>query len=294
MHGKAFFFLVLLILAAVLPYLLADDRWLADAEAWFTKTKTTLASDAGGSRPATFETPLPPPATRTQSAAIVAEGPATIYGTKPASLQSVDAVNATAEASLAEFGLPAGRKLDVPHLLGPPVLPLEHLLSFNVTPEWISGNWQRVTTRVAELDLQGWRVPIAIGSGPQTIAGSTTYFFDSHRQLQRIMLHGYAADPSELINLAASRFQMRRIPSPTDDLYTASVEGRTIGALRVKYAPVAESASEKRSEVLMELNRQGTSYGMSQELSRLLEQTAEELRLLDPRSLQGGPTASSG
>ena len=131
-----------------------------------------------------------------------------------------------------------------------------------------------------QLDLLGWRVPIALGSGNRAIAGSTTYYFDSHRQLQRILLHGYSADPAELILLAQTRFRMRRIPSALDDLYSGTVDGQIIGAMRIRHSPIAKSSAPKRCEVLMELNRQGTRYGMSEEFSLLLKKSAQALRLL--------------
>ncbi len=130
-----------------------------------------------------------------------------------------------------------GREMKLPTPVGPPGASLEQLLRFDATPDWITANWARVTTRVPNLDFEGWRVPLATGSTPQDIVGSITYFFDDHRYVQRITLHGYLGDASTILTMATQRFQMQRVPSRLDELFLATIEGQTLGALRVSTAP---------------------------------------------------------
>ena len=85
------------------------------------------------------------------------------------------------------------------------------MLSFDITPEWVAGQWSRITTRLSDLDLNGWRVPIAMGANPTDLAGSITYYFDPQRRLQRVIVHGYLTDPKELVHLATTRYGMQRI-----------------------------------------------------------------------------------
>ena len=282
MYGKALFSVVLVVLAAVLPYLLADNRWLADRVAWYTKA--TVAGTEETSKPTTWWMSLVPDVEKPAGPSVV-DGPAmTMYGTIKTDLPSDDLGTTTAVHQVqSEASNPT---LSPPRVVGPPSIPLEHLLSFDMTPEWISSNWSRVTTRLSDLDLQGWRVPIARGSGPQAFTGSTTYYFDLHRQVQRILLHGYTVDPSEVVNLATTRFRMHRISSRIDDLYEATVDGQVIGALNVRYSAVANRRAAKSCEILMELNRQGSNYGMTREFSSFRQESTEELELFGPKSLK--------
>jgi hypothetical protein len=149
---------------------------------------------------------------------------------------------------------------------------LEQLLRFDATPEWVSRNWSRATTRLAELDLQGWRVPVTIGTNPEDLVGSITYYFDARDQLQRISVHGYTGDAAPILALATGRYQMQNFPSVRGDLYIGTMDGQPLGMLRIAPARVARSqAAGGRFEVLMELNRTGSPYGLSGECRRILQ-----------------------
>jgi hypothetical protein len=163
-------------------------------------------------------------------------------------------------------------------LVGPRGVPIQHILSFEVTPEWLTDNWSRVTTGLPELDLTGWRVPVAFGA-PYDLVGSATYYFDRQRRVQRILLHGFSTNPTELAQLATTRYQMQRIPNYLTEMYLHMQQGQPLGGLRIANSALRESKS--RSEVLLELNRQGSSYGMSEEFAKLLERLYERDRQLD-------------
>ena len=288
MYGKTLFFVVIVVLGAVLPYLLADETWLAKFEALFEKPAASTASLAAGTtKPTTSGKPVP----RDRTVALRQPGnDVPEAGTPPFGQDDLDPTNALQLANRLNSStdgqrslIDSGRQVDLPRFTGPPGVPLEHLLSFQATPEWIGKNWSRVTTRLADLDLHGWRVPIMLENQGE-LYGSITYYFDQQRQVQRILLHGYTSDASDIVQLATTRYQMKRIPSTVSELFTAKIEGRMIGGLRVDFTPILKSNAPKRCEVFMELNRQGSSYGMSHEFTHVLRRTYEENQVLSSRS----------
>src|SRR5690349_1180672 len=57
-------------------------------------------------------------------------------------------------------------------LEGPTGAGFEHLFRFDISPLWVTSNWQRVTTALPDLDLEGMRVPVVTGTRPDDISGS--------------------------------------------------------------------------------------------------------------------------
>ncbi len=281
MYGRALFFVVLVVVGAVLPYLLADEKWLGKVENWFSKPgevnvaspsdvvppKVTTAGKAIASK-AGFDPALSSRKSDAYAGSLPVDQAS--YAASPIGITANYAVqSAPQQSSLPNASLPGGD------------IPLPHVLSFETTPEWITSNWDRVTTRIGELDLQGWRV--AYARRVDDFAGSVTYYFDRTRTVQRIVLHGYTSDASEYVQLAQSHYQMRRAPNPKFDLFLATVSGRPLGGMRVTYAPVLDSrAGGKRSNILMELNRNGTEYGMSYEFNKLIGDVRSANELLTP------------
>ena len=93
---------------------------------------------------------------------------------------------------------------------GAPVHDLADVLRFDVTPDWIVHNWPRVSTGLAHLPLQGYRVPLVTGTAQDDLAGSLTYYFNPHQQVQRITFYGTTGNTSKLVNLAVTRFGFTR------------------------------------------------------------------------------------
>ena len=251
MYGRAFLFVALVVLGAVLPYLLADDvRMVSFKDLW----------ESVVDRSVTEEDAL--------STAKQAEVDPTWFG-----VAQTHGGNDRGSGSTGTIrSAPSAMNSPAPRLFGPAGARLEPLLRFDITPEWVTNQWSRVTTRLSNLDLNGWRVPIAMGSHPQNLAGSITYYFDTQRRVQRINIHGYLSDATELVRLATTRYGMHRVPSARGDLYAANIEGKTIGAMRLLRPPVVRAdAPGQRYAVLMELNRTGTSYGMSREFQKIMQ-----------------------
>ncbi len=283
MYGKALFFILLVVLGAVLPYLLADDRWLADTESFFEgrfKSATTETDETkSAERGLAPDDGLLPPDANSFGTDTFATVPVTTAPVLPP-VSNLDASAATATGDPAS-ALP-GRALEAPYLVGPPGLPIENLLSFEVTHQWVRENWSRVTTQIADLELQGWRVPVVLEDG-YNLVGSVTYYFDRQRRVQRILLHGYTESPLAILNLAISRYGMRRLPTAIPgELFVARVGNQTAGVLYGRYAPVLKAGEPKRCEVMLELNRIGSVYGVGTELKKVLLEAREADRLLKP------------
>jgi hypothetical protein len=84
------------------------------------------------------------------------------------------------------------------------------VLRFDVTPDWIVHNWPRVSTGLAHLPLQGYRVPLVTGTAQDDLAGSLTYYFNPHQQVQRITFSGTTGNTGKLVNLVKARFGFTR------------------------------------------------------------------------------------
>lgn len=285
MYGKRLFFVVIVVLGAVVPYLLMDTTWLAKLETLWERPTTLAESPATHRASETGALISDKPDATSKMTSLVSGRDARERDVQPIDDKQPDptGIPQSAEVEDQRGLINGGRQVDLPRLSGPPGVQLEQLLSFHVTPEWISQNWSRVTTRLADLDLHGWRVPIALDNHGG-LYGSVTYYFDQQRRLQRVLLHGYTRDASDVIRLATTRYQMKRVPSTVSDLYLAKVDGQTVGGLRLDLTPVLRSSSPKRCEIHLELNRQASGYGMSDVFTQFLNQVQKENSILAPIS----------
>jgi hypothetical protein len=247
--GRVVLLAFVLIAGAVLPYLLSDDAWMAHTRGLLT----SLRSRVGGSGAVD-------PSERA-GAWWDESWPTAGHGVQEARSASGPVPQTPA----------AGRPVRLPAVNGPPGATLEQLLNFAVTKEWISANWARVSTRLAEIDLEGRRVPVALGDGSSGLVGSLTYYFDQFDHVQRISLHGYLENPDHLLRLASGRFQMQPYPSLSGDVYLALVDRQPLGLLSVTPAPVVHAHQPgRRFEVLLELNRTQTRFGLSGEARQIV------------------------
>src|SRR5208282_1027267 len=84
------------------------------------------------------------------------------------------------------------------------------VFDFQLTPEWIVAHWPAVSTGLARLQLEGYRVPLVTGTARQDLAGSLTYYFNAEQRLQEITFIGSSGDPRPLIGLLSNRFHLTR------------------------------------------------------------------------------------
>lgn len=131
---------------------------------------------------------------------------------------------------------------------------LADVITFNATPQWIMMRWPRVTVGLAELDMQGYRVPLVSGTGVDDLAGSLTYYFDNDHRVKLIHFRGTTGDPRKIVGLVMQQYNL--LPQPTGDpalqLYQVKWNGKPVSELRVQSASVLR-ADEPYSRFAVEL-----------------------------------------
>ncbi len=148
---------------------------------------------------------------------------------------------------------------------------LREVLRFDVSPDWVMANFSRVTTVLAELELEGLRVPIVTGTGTADLAGSITYYFDRSGRLQRVMLHAFTGDASKVVATMTENYGLQAEPSLDAGVYTRRWNGVPVHFLRLTRAPVVYSdALHHKLTVYLELNQPDLAYGISTEAQRII------------------------
>jgi hypothetical protein len=124
----------------------------------------------------------------------------------PGSLTSSPTATGTSAAETGELVPPIpGRAPDAA-----PFQDLAEVLRFDITPGWILRRWPWVSAGLAQLDLQGYRVPVLTGAAEDDLAGAMTYYFDPRQKVQRITFQGTTGDPAKLIRLLTEQFRFGR------------------------------------------------------------------------------------
>lgn len=122
---------------------------------------------------------------------------------------------------------------------------LDEVLRFDITVDWITKHWPRVSTGLPHLQLQGYRVPLVSGTKLGDVAGSLTYYFNARQQVQRIAIRGTTGDPSVLASLVGNRFQfVRRLTNDPGVVFYETVDAynRTTGTLKIRTASTIDSS----------------------------------------------------
>jgi hypothetical protein len=136
-----------------------------------------------------------------------------------------------------------------------PTPSMAEAFSFDVTIDWVLRRWPRVSTGLAEVQLQGYRVPLVTGTAASDLAGSLTYYFNNRQQVGRITFHGVTGDAGALVALLTSRYQFaRRLTNdPGLILYeTVNADNRSVGQARIRSSSVV-SASQPHSRFTVDL-----------------------------------------
>ncbi len=186
-----------------------------------------------------------------------------------------DATNATvsnATVSNATQLHPLNPALQDLSLQQPAIHTLSEVLRFDISPGWVMGNFPRVSTVLADTQLDGLRVPLVTGTAPSDLAGTLTYSFDRFHRLQRLTVQGATGDATRFIAELQQHYQMQQVPSLGGLLYQLSWNGQATSIVHVEPASVIYAdAAYSRFNVLIELNQPGLEYGLSQEARRLLD-----------------------
>ncbi len=168
-------------------------------------------------------------------------------------------------------GLP-GDAQQAPEIVGAPVRDLREVMRFDISPDWVIQRFARVSTVLADLQLEGLRVPVVTGTRADDLAGTLTYYFDHAGKLQRVTIHGFTGDPNRLVGAMTAHYGLTREPSLEAGVFTKRWNGKPIHFLRLTHAPVVHSdAVHQKYTVFLELNQPNLVYGISREAQRIVD-----------------------
>lgn len=153
----------------------------------------------------------------------------------------------------------------LPHLASYPKI--EQVLRFDITKEWVYRQWARKSTWPTDVGLHGVRVQLVTGTQPSALAGSLTYFFNPHGQVEHISFHGRTGDPAPLAAFLAQTYELRP---------AASAAGEQI--FRVMQGDRVKSEFRARPDAVTTGGAPNSAFALELELAR-----PNSERLLPPR-----------
>lgn len=160
---------------------------------------------------------------------------------------------------------------DAQPVVGGPVKDLRDILRFDINPGWVPQNFARVSTVLADVQLDGLRVPVVTGTKQSDLAATITYYFDNQQTLRRINVQGLTGDPSGIANLMQQYYGLKPEASLGGHLYTTRWNNRVTSMLHVAPAPIMyANAVNSNYVVFLELNQPSLPYGLSQEANDVL------------------------
>lgn len=139
--------------------------------------------------------------------------------------------------------------------------PIEQVFRFDLTPQSIASRWPRVSTVAgSDPDQLGMRVVLVTGTQPDDIAGSLTYYFDQHHQLQRITFTGMTRDPRRLLAAVVTPYRLRSQPTTDAAYYVGGDPKDPTSEVIVRHMPVlVADLGIANAEVEVDLSR-GDSF----------------------------------
>jgi hypothetical protein len=138
---------------------------------------------------------------------------------------------------------------------GVPLQGMAEVFRFDVTTGWILHRWPRVSTGLAELPLQGYRVPLVTGTAQGDLAGSLTYYFNPQQQIERITFQGVTGDARELVTLLTDRYDFTRRLTNDPGLFVYEVPRpgkEPVSVLKIRSVPVV-TATEPHGRFKVDL-----------------------------------------
>ena len=154
---------------------------------------------------------------------------------------------ATGGTSASGMPIPSGLG-EATSALGSPAaqqrLSLDEVFRFDLTIRAVLARWPRVSTSLADLQLQGYRVPLVTGPAETDLAGALTYYFNSYQQLQRITFQGTTGDGRELVRFLTAQYGFQRRLTNDPSLFVYEVPrlgGPPQSILRLKLVPTLKA-----------------------------------------------------
>jgi hypothetical protein len=135
-------------------------------------------------------------------------------------------------------------------------VPIEQAFRFDLSPQWVASHWPRVSTVLGETQQLGMRVALVSGTGSDDVAGSLTYYFDQHHQLERLTFTGLTADPRRLLATVVTPNGLKSQPTTNAARYIAGDPARPTSEVTVRFLPVMVANSQRsQAEVTIDLRR---------------------------------------
>jgi hypothetical protein len=119
-----------------------------------------------------------------------------------------------------------------------PAVSIEEAFRFDLHPQWVASRWPRVSTVLGEPKQLGMRVALVSGTRPDDVAGSLTYYFDEHHQLQRITFTGFTSDPRRLLTAVVTPNGLQSQPTTGVARYIAGDPEHPTSQVTVRHLPV--------------------------------------------------------
>ncbi len=161
-------------------------------------------------------------------------------------------------ASPAQPPDPSGRRTGA---TGPdvPAIELAEAIRFDITPGWVMTRWPRVSAGLAELQLQGYRVPLVTGTAEDDLAGALTYYFNPWQQVERITFRGTTGNAGKLIEYLVRQYRFGRRLTNDPRIVRFEVpgpRGEPHSWLEIRPAGVVKASEPfQRLSVVLVLNR---------------------------------------
>ena len=137
------------------------------------------------------------------------EGAAAVSGEIPAFRFS----GATPQARPEESAADAGKQEGPTPAAETQVNELAEVLRFDVSPDWVTQRWPRVSSVRSEQNLEGMRVALVTGTDLEDVAGSLTYYFDMMDRVVRISFQGQTGSDRQLVELVTKTYGLHPEPS---------------------------------------------------------------------------------
>jgi len=164
-------------------------------------------------------------------------------------------------------------------ITNPAIRDLRQFVRFDVTPGWVTSNFPRVSTVLANVQMDGLRVPVVTGTGSTDFAGTVDYYFDRVQQVRRIVLEGYCGDPAGLSATLLQFYGLQPEPSLGGHLYVSRWNNRVTSLSMFQPAPIMTANDPySRFSVYIELNQPSAEYGLSEKSEQILQNSWQNLR----------------
>jgi hypothetical protein len=132
---------------------------------------------------------------------------------------------------------------------------IEEAFRFDLTPEWVGAHWPRVSTVLGGPKQLGMRVAYASGTGRDDVAGSLTYYFSEHHQLERLTFTGLTGDPRRLLAATVTPHGLKSQPTTHAAHYLSGDPQHPTSEVIVRHLAMLEAEQTQRAEVSVDLRR---------------------------------------